>query len=225
MKLPAAAALAIAFLALVPAAAMASTLDESQLLATARAAVEADNIQPIRDIESRSLFAAHGRAKRTGDTLTLALALGMTRTYQDRPECRPGGVDEARCETYRLVTWLGRHNEALVAHLTYEDLGFILVDGQNGRETELAALSAFSPSGEYVLVLDNDINNGSEIQLWERRNGVLTLSSKGAPNPDATYTLESWLEDETILIRAETDDGDERLTLQHTAAGWSVTSE
>lgn len=185
----------------------AASADEDQLLAIVRTAVDADSIQPIRDIENQSIASSNGRAVRIDDKLMLELTSASEKVYQDLPQCRVE-TEEAHCQTYRLVAYVDRVDAILVAHFFYEDLQFILIDSKSGHETNLDGFPIFSPSGKYALVLvQNDMEVGSEIQIWERKNDTLSLAWQGAPNTDGFYTeykLEDWQRDNEISIRSQT---------------------
>lgn len=193
-------------------------------MATARAAVEADSLQPLRDIETLSIAGAGGRAVRAGDLLKLAIG-GGTRTFQDRSECHME-TEEARCETFRLVAYLDRRGQILVAHSFYEGLKFILIDVRSGREAELDAMPTFSPSGRFVLVLVNDTENGSAIQIWDRTDHGLSLAWQYASEDGyAVYRLTDWSEDSALSIDAQIWDGVSKdsttsLTIRHLGEQW-----
>jgi hypothetical protein len=216
----------VAWLALASSSVAGTALPaEDKLLAVASAAVAADSLQPLRDIEAQSIVAAEGRAVRIGDALTLALG-GGTRTFQDRSECRTES-EEARCELYRLVAYFHQRGLILVAHFFYEDLKFILIDVRSGLEVELDGPPVFSPSGKFVLVLVNDTDVGSTIQMWERTEDGLSLAWQGAPEDGyAVYRLTDWPEDNALAIEATAWDYDSgtdtttSMTLVHRDEHW-----
>lgn len=193
-------------------------------MATARAAVEADSLQPLRDIETLSIAGAGGRAVRAGDLLTLAIDGGM-RTFQDRKECHTE-TEDARCETYRLVAYLDRRGQILVAHFFYEGLKFVLIDVRSGREAELDGLPTFSPSGKFVLVLVNDPENGSAIQIWDLTDHGPSLAWQYASEDGyAVYRLTDWSEDSELSIDAQvwdsvSNDSSISLTIRNQGAQW-----
>lgn len=224
--------LAALLLSVCHSSANAASADEDQLLAIVQAAIDADSIQPIRDIENQSIASSNGRAVRIDDKLMLELTSAGEKVYQDFPQCRIE-TEEAHCQTYRLVAYLDRVDAILVAHFFYEDLQFILIDNKSGHETNLDGFPIFSPSGKYALVLvQNDMEVGSEIQIWERKNDALSLAWQGAPNTDGFYTeynLEDWQQDNEISIRSKTqyeptfEDTFKSIELRRIGGQWDVT--
>lgn len=204
---------------------------ESVLLAASHQAASHDDLLGIQALEPKALGAPGAGAERQGSRLTLHLKSGAARSYENRPEC---GIpeEEAKCHMYVLVAHAFSRSTFVLAKFYYESAEYLLVDDATGVETVLRAFPEFSPSGEHVLVLlVDDEQVGSEVQMWRRDGNKFVLEWSGSPlhaeGYDTSYRLVRWPEENTVVLSASdsADPGDwRRFDLRHLDDGWHATA-
>jgi hypothetical protein len=181
---------------------------ENALLAAAKKANEKEDLLGVRVLEQNALSASGVDADRQGDRLVLHLKSSATKIYEDAPECKYPDK-ESECQMYALVAHASSRGIFVVARLYYESAGYLLVDDTTGNETTLRNFPDFSPSGNRVLVLlINDQQVGSEVQIWHREGHKFALEWSGSPHADGVYTsykLERWPVEGSIELESETN--------------------
>jgi hypothetical protein len=208
----------------------AEVLPEDSLLTAARSASDKDDLTSIQAIESKALE-LDPDSRRQGDRLLLHLGSGLTREFDDKPECKSQG-QEAKCQMYRLVAHARARGVFVVAKLYYESAEYLLVDDTSGEEAILRQFPSFSPSGKHALVLlMNDEQLGFAIQIWRRDGRRFVLEWSGSPHADGmytTYNLVRWQSDASIELQSETSfdppkpSALKKFALRQSSQGWKV---
>jgi hypothetical protein len=103
-------------------------------------------------------------ASRSGNTLTLRLSNGATKTYRGNPEaCRNDNAE--KCVDYRLV---GYHHSArlfLVLVRGYETRECQLVNAQDGTTSKYLSVPHFAPDGSTFIVVNDDITGARKYDV------------------------------------------------------------
>ena len=137
----------------------------------AAVAVEDETVKTVA-LEPGVIAASHGRAKRDGANLTLAIGHGASLTLtDDKSGCEPPKFDYAKCFSFTLVADLPSRHAYIVAD-RYEEGGKAeLIDDRTGTRAVFSQIPRFSPDGSLLLVLSNsDAGDGGLIQLWRRQD-------------------------------------------------------
>jgi hypothetical protein len=106
--------------------------------------------QDFRDIggkEAAVIAASHGRVRRDGNALTLSLANGKTRVFQNGSGACESEDSVEGCNHFTLVEDLPNFHWYFVVESIYEGAHFLLIDDRNGLPTEIPYWPAFSPDG------------------------------------------------------------------------------
>jgi hypothetical protein len=120
--------------------------------------------------------------------LILQLSSGVTKTFEDTPECRAAD-QEAKCQKYSLVAHARTRGVFVVAKLYYESAEYLLVDDGSGEEAVLRQFPMFSPTGKHALVLlINDEQLGFAVQIWRREGRRFVLDWSGSSHAGGMYT-------------------------------------
>lgn len=124
-------------------------------------------------MEADALAAAHGRAVRKGDGLSLNLANRPTVTLADNgAACADDNAVD--CVRFTLVADLPSRHAYLVAKSYYEGCAdLLLIDDRSGRQSTLADVPVFSPDGERLLIQNECEADGSasdnHLEIWRRQ--------------------------------------------------------
>jgi len=201
-------ALAVAFLAARQdcMAQRSAQAQDTALLEDGRIAAEKDSSSLIIALEPKALAAVDSDARRRGDRLALHLSSGLTKTYDDSPECKTQ-TQESKCVHFTLVSHVSAFGVFVMAKLYYESVEYLLVDDQTGNLTTLRGFPLFSHSGShFIVLLMNDQEIGFGIQIWRREGRKFIIDWVGSPYIEGIYTsykLVRWRLEDKIELRAE----------------------
>jgi len=210
---------------------LADTVAESNLLARAAIADEVENFSLLGDIEAEALALPDTFAVRSDDRLTLTFSSGLTRSYQNNPECK--NVErEADCRKYKLIVHSHAHRAFIILQAYYEDVEYLIVDDNSAEEVVLPAFPIFSPSGNRMLVrVINDGMVGFQVQFWKRNGDRFVSEWSGTPfftGQYMNYDFVGWPDEDVIDLRADENRNSvepnivTNFQLRHTSAGWSI---
>jgi len=179
---------------------------DTALLEDGRIAAEKDSSSLIIALEPKALAAVDSDARRRGDRLALHLSSGLTKTYDDSPECKTQ-TQESKCVQFTLVAHVSAFGVFVMAKLYYESVEYLLVDDKTGEVTTLRGFPLFSKTGSHFLVLlMNDQEVGFGLQIWRREGRKFILDWVGSPHVEGIYTsyeLLRWRLEDKIELRAE----------------------
>jgi hypothetical protein len=162
-------------------------------------------------LEPGALALNRAIATRDGERLTLHLASGASKTLLDTNECGPDNLVYERCVHYHFLGHLQKQQFFLLSESFYEGANFVLIDEVTGELQRFGDLPRFSPTGNHVLILnDDDEGDGDDgIEIWRRHGHHLMREYAGSPAESSTggythYYLEQWPDEAHIDLRAET---------------------
>jgi hypothetical protein len=210
---------------------LADPLAESDLLARAAIADEVEKFSLLGDIEAEALVLPDASAVRNDDKLILTFASGLTKSYQNAPECK--NVErEADCEQYKLIVHSHAHRAFIILKAYYEDIEYLVTDDNSGEEVVLPAFPIFSPSGNRMLVrVINDGMVGFQVQLWKRHGDRFVSEWTGEPfftGQYMNYDFVGWPDEDVIDLRADENRNSiepnivTNFQLRHTSEGWRI---
>lgn len=170
-------------------------------------------------MEAEALFAALGRARRTGDSLQLRLAGGKWKTYRNSGRCRAESGN-LNCVSYALVAHMRTRGLFVVAKLAPARTSYVVVDALTGSQIDLQVLPRISPVVGRVLVFSADATRERAVTVIERRNGLFEQVWTGGVDAErkaARYQPLGWRSDDAFAFTKTTWQvkGDPALT------GWS----
>ncbi len=122
-----------------------------------------DSTRCLREVESRLVAEAAGRARRSGARLELRAADTVIAEFADQTA---EGEEFVR---YRYGGWLARAAQHVVMVDLYEGAGVVAVDGRSGRVAELLGRPELSPDGARVAAANADLvaaYTESGLQVW-----------------------------------------------------------
>ncbi len=122
-----------------------------------------DPTRCLREVESRLVAGAAGRARRLGARLELRAADTVVAEFADQTA---EGEEFVR---YRYGGWLARAAQHVVMVDLYEGAGVVAVDGRTGRIAELLGRPELSPDGARVAAANVDLAaayTDSGLQVW-----------------------------------------------------------
>jgi hypothetical protein len=185
----------------------------------------------LGDIEAEALALSGASAVRNDDKLTLTLSSGLTKSYQNKPECKDI-EKEADCEKYKLIVHSHAHNAFIILKGYYEGVEYLITDDKSGEEVTLNSFPIFSPSGNRMLVCaTNDTNGKFEVQLWRRQGDRFISEWTGSPfftGEYLYYQFTGWAEEDVIELRANENPNSVKpnivtnFQLRHTPQGWAA---
>lgn len=147
-------------------------------LKQARNLANMDYSQKILESEKDLLDSAKGKAERLDENLVLKLKIG-NRKLKNKKECRSEKT-ETECVRYVFMAYSTEINSFVVAELSYEGRGYLLINAENGVSVYLKDFPIFSPSGQnFIVVLANDNEVGFGLQIWKRKNSKYSLEWEG----------------------------------------------
>jgi hypothetical protein len=178
---------------------------------------DAQSQWPHTAAERRCLTQLTGIAERTGNSLTLQLENGKTKSFRDmRSGCNPPTVDRAKCLLYRVVAYHPLEHIVII-EVSFYQCGYVLVlDRRTGRQFKHPAIPKRSPNGQRFVAVDDtrtcphyiDISIFSTADLAK-----LEWKYMRPPNNRERWEFVRWDDDNRIALRVET---------QHPKAGPTI---
>jgi hypothetical protein len=179
----------------------------------------------VQRLEPTVIVAAHGRADRTGNRLTLHFLNGTSRTYVTKGDCE---TLEGECQRYALLALVSPANFFLLHEQFYERVGCLVVDSRTGRETELPDIPYLSPDGDRFLVV-NGLDGGGDywpLQIWRRRGDAAFVEWKqrGAiPKNPVSVSAVRWDRNDRIDLTMVSESRVQPPPAGFTPGRWSAT--
>jgi hypothetical protein len=181
--------------------------------------------------EAECLSKLDGLARRSGDTLTLRLENGRSKTLQgDKQACTDHDAD--KCLLYDLQAFLPAAHVYVVQWTTYEDRGADIVSAKTGQSVSLDTLPEFSPNGQAFVSVDPDELNGRhyDVAIWSVRRGVLKEELRylaADSNPYELWEFLGWDGDDRIRLKVFINPGAGESLVRETDAvrtgrGWKL---
>lgn len=185
----------------------------------------------VQALEPNAVKAANAQAERHGKRLVLHLKSGVSKNYDDKPECDTLET-ESECQIYILVAYINSFHHFVVTKVYYEAAVYILVDDTTGQETVLNSFPRYSPSGQHVLMFEGEERDDT-VEIWHRVNHGFIREWYGAPynniiGSTTTYMVEHWFDENLIALQAKhqmgfsNPDTTTRFEMRHSAKGWKV---
>ena len=184
--------------------------------------------------EATLIAASHGRVQRSGDDLILRFANGRVMTFHNDDKGCEDGLDH--CDGFVLAADLPQFHWLLVNERLYEGENLFLFDDQTGGRTQIPFWPVFSPDGQRMLFLNDDVSDsfpGDNLEIW-RREGTRAVrewadnpseSDTGVPPDFGPYHAEvqNWRGDHISLIFSTHDIFNTRTRQTISGRKWTAT--
>src|SRR5215475_7673866 len=116
----------------------------------AQAPIACDVKDNVEDAACRNKL--KGLFTRKGDTLTLNLDGGKSKTYVGNlAACDGENVDAAKCRVFRVLSYFPRTQSYVVEKAHYECGDYLFVSRHTGSETVMSQIPVLSPNAGYLL--------------------------------------------------------------------------
>jgi hypothetical protein len=182
-----------------------------------------ETVPETRDCLSR----LKGLATRSGEILRLNLANGKTKVYKNNERACDDG-DYEKCVVFRILRYYPGPQSFLISYSSGECGHLELVSRRTGGVVELASTPQFSPSGNYLISVDD--SDGCERQydfaIWSTKSDPPLREFQYRAQHFGYWKLIGWNSDERIRLVLSRTQGqvwiDQPGEAFRSAAGWKV---
>jgi hypothetical protein len=169
-----------------------------------------------------------GLFTRQGDTLTLELDGGKSKTYVGNlAACDGENVDAGKCLVFRVLSYFPRTQAYLVEKGFYECGSYLWVGRHTGSETEMYAIPVLSPNGKYLLSIDQSdaCDRKYDIAIWSLQTDPPRLEFKYQAKQYENWDVTAWQGDMQIKLKAWINaktSYDQEAELVRNETGWTL---
>ena len=169
-----------------------------------------------------------GMFTRKGDTLTLALEGGKSKSYVGNlAACDGENVDVAKCMVFSVKTYFPRIQSYLIERGLYECGNVLLVSRRTGSETAMSEIPVLSPNAQYLLSIDQSdaCDRNYDIAVWSTQSDPPKLEFKYKAKRYENWEVKVWESDTQIRMKAWINDKasyDQEALLVRNDSGWTL---
>jgi hypothetical protein len=169
-----------------------------------------------------------GLFTRTGDTLTLKLDGGKSKTYVgNRAACDGENVDDAKCLVFVVLSYFPRTQSYLVERGFYECGNYLFVSRHTGSETVMYAIPVLSPDAKYLLSIDQSdaCDRKYDIAIWSVQTDPPRLEFKYQARQYENWEVTAWENDTHLKMKAWINaktSYDQEAELVRNESGWTL---
>jgi hypothetical protein len=146
-----------------------------------------------------------GLFTRNGDTLTLKLDGGQSKTYvSNLAACDGENADASKCLVFRVLSYFPRTQSYLVERGLYECGAYLFVSRHTGSETVMSAIPVLSPNAKYLLSIDQSdaCDRKYDIAVWSMQTDPPKLEFKYEAKQYENWEVKAWENDTHIKMKA-----------------------
>jgi hypothetical protein len=148
-----------------------------------------------------------GLFTRKGDTLTLKLDGGKSKTYVgNRAACDGENVDVSKCLVFVVLKYFPRTQSYLIERGFYECGAYLFVSRRTGSETVMYVIPVLSPNAKYLLSIDQSdaCDRKYDIAIWSMQTDPPKLEFKYEAKQYENWEVAAWENDTHIKMKALT---------------------
>jgi hypothetical protein len=163
-----------------------------------------DETDKIEDADC--LNKLNGAYTRDGDTLTLKLDGGRTKTYVgNRAACDGENVDVERCLVFSVIGYIPQTRSFLISAGLYECGDVLLISRRTGSETVTShEIPVLSPNAKYLVSTDQSdaCERKYSIAIWSMETDPPKLEFKYRAEEYENWEVKAWKDDTRISLKA-----------------------
>ena len=169
-----------------------------------------------------------GLFMRNGDTLTLKLDGGKSKTYVGNlAACDGKSVDVEKCLVFRVLSYFPQTQSYLVERGYYECGAYLFVSRHTGNETVMYAIPVLSPNAKYLLSIDQSdaCDRKYDIAIWSMQADPPNLEFKYEAKQYENWEVKAWVNDTQIKMKAFINGKtsyDQEAQLMRNERGWAL---
>jgi hypothetical protein len=169
----------------------------------AQAPIVCDVKDNVEDAACRNKL--KGLFTRKGDTLTLKLDGGKSKTYVGNlAACDGENVDAAKCLAFKVLRYFPQTQSYLVEKGFYECGAYLFVRRHTGSETVMHEIPVLSPNAKYLLSIDQSdgCDREYDIAIWSMQKDPPSLEFKYQAKQYENWEVKGWENDTHIKMKA-----------------------
>ncbi len=146
-----------------------------------------------------------GLFRRKGDTLTLALDGGKSKTYVGNlAACDGENIDTAKCRVFKVLRYFPRIQSFVVERANYECGDYLFVSRHTGSETVMFEIPVLSPDAKYLLSINQSDGCDSKyvIAIWSMQTDPPKLEFRYEAKQYESWEVTAWQDDTHIKMKA-----------------------
>jgi hypothetical protein len=169
-----------------------------------------------------------GLFTRKGDTLTLKLDGGKSKTYVgNRAACDGENVDVSKCLVFVVLKYFPRTQSYLIERGLYECGAYLFVSRRTGSETVMSAIPVLSPDAKYLVSIDQSdaCDRKYDIAIWSMQTDPPKLEFKYEAKQYENWEVAAWENDTHIKMKAFINGKtsyDQEAELVRNESGWTL---
>lgn len=172
----------------------------------------------------------NGLSARAGDTLTIKLDGGKSKTYVgNRAACDGENVDTAKCRVYTLRGYFPKVQSYVIEEGHYECGVYLFVSRRTGSETIMQEIPVLSPNAKYLLSIDQSdaCEREYDIAIWSLETDPPKLDFRYKAEQYENWEVKSWKNDTHIDMKASINGNgntvyDQDAELVRKDSGWAL---
>jgi hypothetical protein len=180
----------------------------------------------VEDVACRERL--KGLFTRKGDTLTLKLDGGKSKTYVGNlGACDGENVDTSKCLVFRVLSYFPATQSYVVERALYECGATLFVSRHTGSETVMDEIPVLSPNAKYLRSIDQSdaCDRKYDIAIWSMQTDPPKLEFKYQAKQYENWEVKVWENDTHIQMKAwingETS-YDQEAELARNESGWTL---
>lgn len=160
-----------------------------------------------------------------GDTLTVPLDGGKSKTYVSNPSaCDGDTTDVQECRAFRMRGYFPQTRSYLIEHALYECGHLLYVSRKTGSETMMQGVPALSPNAKYLISIDR--NDGCErdhdIAIWSLQSDPPKLVFDYKSEQHEYWEVVAWMDDTRLKMKEGIGRRVQEAELVRKGSGWSL---
>jgi len=169
-----------------------------------------------------------GLFTRKGDTLTLNLDGGRSKTYVgNRAACDGENADASKCLAFMVLRYFPRTQSYVVERGLYECGTYLFVSRHSGSETAMSEIPVLSPNANYLISIDQSdaCERKYDIAIWSMQSDPPKLEFKYQAKQYENWEIVAWDSDTQIRMKASVNGKtsyDQEAQLVRNASGWTL---
>lgn len=164
------------------------------------------DVGALREDDTNPIRAANGRVVRDGNRLSVRLATGEWRTFQNADMCENTEIRGDNCVRHAFVEYNAQQHVYLIMHTYWEWGDFTAIWEDTGQSELLMDYPHFSPSGNrFVVVSNHDCCNTNGLQVWDRvGSGFRLIWSMDGQKMDYGSEFVRWVNETRVEMKFQT---------------------